>query len=199
MITNEQEILKKLRRPENDKAIAEIAVLISTEFQKVGGTLPSELVYQTALLMNMGETDSRIAHIYESSYNWKEHPEAIELNKLHGKYSVEMAEKMGISLSDEQKDVIEGHSKGEYDSALAQIIKISEVCKATESPRWYRGEKKEPAKSWEEVYEVLKEDKALNPAIIALAANSYGKEHFKPKENETDNSKNKVDDGDEGR
>lgn len=177
-----QFILEHLRRPENDKAISQIASLIAGEYQKVGGTIPSELVIQTALLMNLGETDSRIAHIYDSTYSWKDHPEAISLNKLHGSYSVEMAENIGINLSEEQKAVIEGHSKGDYSSALGQIIKIAEICKATESPRWYRGERKEPAKSWDEVYTVLKEDSDLNPAMIALTGNSYGKEHFNLKE-----------------
>lgn len=180
MFTPEQEkyIFEHLRRPENDKAISEIASLIATEFQKAGGNVSPELAVKTALLMNLGETDSRISHIYESTCNWREHPEAIDLNKLHGRYSVEMAESIGIDLSEEQKSVIEGHSKEEYYSALGQIIKIAEVCRATESPRWYRGEKKDPAKSWDEVYSVLKEDQALEPIMITLAGNSYGKEHF---------------------
>ena len=119
---------------------------------------------------------------YDESYSWKEHPEAKESNKLHGQYSVEMAERAGIELTEEQKAVIEGHSKGEYPSKLGQIIKIAEVCRATEMPRWYRGEKKEPAKSWEEVYSVLREDKLLDPTMIALAGNSYGVKHFTDKE-----------------
>lgn len=173
-------IEKHLRRPENEKGIAEIAESIAKEFQKVGGDIDHKIVRLTAYIMNLGETDERIAYIYDPSWNWKEHPEAIELNKQHGKYSVEMAEKIGIDLTEEQKEVIEGHSKQEYKTALAQIIKVAEICKATESPiRWYRGEKKEAAKSWNEVYEVLKEDKAINPAIIVIAANSYGKTRFK--------------------
>lgn len=180
MFTQEQEkyIFEHLRRPENDKAISQIASLIAKEFQKAGGNVSPELAIRVSLLMNLGETDSRIAHIYESTYNWKEHPEAINLNKLHGAYSVEMAESIGITLSEEEKAVIEGHSKGEYSSALGQIIEIAEVCKATESPRWYRGEKKEPSKSWDEVFSVLKEDSSLDPIFITLAGNSYGKEHF---------------------
>lgn len=183
MISQEQEkiIVEHLRRPENDKAIAQIAALIAKEFEKTGGSAPADMVEQTALLMNMGETDERISHIYEPSYNWKEHPEAIELNKLHGEYSIEMAEKLGIELSEEQKAVIAGHSKGNYSSMVAQIIKAAEVCRATETPRWYRGEKKEAAKSWEEVYSVLREDKELSLGIIALTGNSYGRGKFGPK------------------
>ena len=64
-----------------------------------------------------------------------------------------------------------------------RIIKISEICKATESPRWYRGEKKEPAKSWDEVYEILKEDESLLPQMVRLAEISYGKDRF-PKDKE---------------
>lgn len=184
MFTDEQKqfIQTHLRRPENDKDISKIAYLISTEFQKVDGEIQPEIAMQTALLMNLGETDSKISYIYDSSFNWKEHPEAINLNKMHGQYSVEMAEKIGIMLSDEQKSVIAGHSRNEYSSALGQIIKIAEICKATESQRWYRGEKKEPATSWEEVYSVLKEDSNLLPQMIKLAELSYGKERFKTKE-----------------
>ncbi len=180
MISQEQEklILEHSRRPENDKAIAQIAVQIAKEFEKTGGSAPENIVEQTALIMNIGETDERIAYIYDAACNWKEHPEAIELNKLHGEYSVEMAEKLGIELTEEQKAVISGHSKGEYPSTLAQIIKIAEICRATESPRWYRGEKKEAAKSWEEVNRVLREDKDIPLGLIALTANSYGKGKF---------------------
>lgn len=130
-----------LRRPENEKGIAKIAEIIAKEFQKVGGDIDPKIASLTAYIMNLGETDDRISYIYASDYNWKEHPEAIELNKKHGEYSVEMAEKIGIELTEEQKEVIEGHSKQEYKTALAQIIKVAEVCKATESPRWYRGER----------------------------------------------------------
>lgn len=181
MFNKEQKqfINEHLRRPENDIAIAKIAYQMVSEFEKVGGTISPELAQQTAILMNLGETDSRIAYIYDSSYNWKEHPEAIELNKLHGQYSVEMAESIGINLTEEQKSTITGHSKGEYSSALGQIIKIAEICKATESPRWYRGEKKEPAQTWGEVIDVLKEDPNLLPQMIRLAEVSYGKSHFK--------------------
>ena len=182
MFNKEQEefIFKHLRRPENDKGIAEISAEIAKELEKVGGApgVTPDIAKQTAILMNLGETDERIAYIYDSSCNWKEHPEAIQLNKLHGEYSVEMAEKIGIDLTEEQKNVISGHSKGEYNSALGQIIKISEICKATESPRWYRGEKKEPAKSWKEVYDVLKEDENLLPQMISLAEIAYGRTKF---------------------
>ncbi len=183
MFDKEQEefIFNHLRRPENDKGIAKIAAEMAQEIDKVGGApgVTPAIAMKTAILMNLGETDERIAYIYDASCNWKEHPEAIQLNKLHGEYSVEMAEKIGIELTEDQKNVISGHSKGEYNSALGQIIKISEICKATESPRWYRGEKKEPAKSWDEVYNVLKEDENLLPQMIRLAEISYGKNRFK--------------------
>ena len=84
----------------------------------------------------------------------------------------------GILLSEDQKAVISGHSKGEYHSSLGQIIKIAEVCKATENPRWYRGEQKPAAQSWEDVRSILKEDTSLPPQMIALAERSYGKQHF---------------------
>ena len=177
MFSNEQReyILKHLRRPDNDLEIAKIAQTLAKKYGKIS----DELVLDTASIMNLGETDSRIAHIYEVSCNWKEHPEAIDLNKLHGEYSVEMAESIGITLSEEQKQVISGHSRNEYSTVLGQIIKIAEICRATEQPRWYRGEKKDAAKSWDEVESVLLEDKGLSNDMIAIAKKSYGKQRFK--------------------
>lgn len=173
-----KKIRDHLRRPENDEGIAEIAKSMATEFQKRGGEVTPEVAEKTAYIMNIGETDERISYIYESDYKWNEHPDAIELNKLHGEYSVKMAEKMGIPLTDEQKETIEGHSRGEYNSNLAYIMKVAEMIKATESERWYRGEKKQAAKSWEEVLSVLREDKNIPPRIIEMARISYGEKHF---------------------
>ena len=88
MFNEEQEkfILNHLRRPENEKGIAKIATEIAQELEKVGGAagVSPSIAEQTAMLMNLGEMDNRIAYIYDSNYNWKEHPEAIELNKMHG-------------------------------------------------------------------------------------------------------------------
>ena len=127
MLSSEQKkmILNHLRRPENDLAISEIAGQIAQKFNKAGGNVDISEVEQTAILMNIGETDERIAYIYAEGYNWKEHPKAIDSNKLHGEYSVEMAEKFGIKLSDEQKQVIAGHSKGMYETPMAQIYSHS--------------------------------------------------------------------------
>lgn len=174
MLSIEQKdyIMKHLRRPENDADIAKIAYEIA---QKHGKVSP-EMAFVTATLMNLGETDPRIAGIY-SVKGWS--PEQIELNKKHGEYSVEMAESIGVPLTDEQRQVISGHSRGEYVSELGQIIKIAEVCRATEQPRWYNGVQKPAAKSWEEVESVLKEDKKLLPQMIEVAKKSYGKNRFK--------------------
>lgn len=60
---------------------------------------------------------------------------------------------------------------------MALIIKSAEVCRATETPRWSRGVKKEPAKSWEEVSSILEEE-GISPELIKIVANSYGKAKF---------------------
>lgn len=189
MFTEEQKeyIVCNLRRPENEIRISQIAFDIAEELRKTGVDIESELVKQTAMLMNLGETDPRISYIYDSEYNWKEHPEAIKLNKLHGKYSVEMAENNNIKLSEEQKRVIAGHSKGDYTTLLGEVIKIAEICRATESTRWYRGEKKAPANSWKEVQEILSEDELIKPQLIAIAENSYGRKQFKKTNNKEEN------------
>ena len=64
--------------------------------------------------------------------------EARQLNAQHGKYSVKMALEAGIPLTEEQKQIISGHSQNKYPNNLALIIKSAETCKATESPRWSR-------------------------------------------------------------
>ena len=58
-----------------------------------------------------------------------------------------------------------------------KIIKSAEICKATESPRWSRGEKKEAAQSWDEVSNILQKE-GISPELIRIVANSYGKERF---------------------
>lgn len=177
MLTKEQtqSIINHLRSPENELRISEIAKTIAVECNNAGYSISPEKIQETALLMNIGETDERISYIYNPSYNWKEHPEAVELNKLHGQYSVEMADSLGITLSDEQRSAIISHSEGKYSSTIAQIIKIAEICSATEKPRYYRGEKKQPAENWPDVSAILEKEGVLDPAIIALAGNSYGR------------------------
>ena len=46
-----------------------------------------------------------------------------------------MALDKGISLTEEQKQIISGHSQNIYPNDLARIIKSAEICRATESPR----------------------------------------------------------------
>lgn len=168
-----------LRRPENDIRISEVAKIIAEEFNKSGSTLDLNVVAETVLIMNLGECDPRISEIYEEGYSWKEHPEAIDLNKLHGQYSVEIAKSIGVYMTDEQENVITEHSKStEYTSELAKLIKISEVCVATENERFYRGEKKLAATSWNEV-KVLLEEHGFSEEDVSLTEKSYSKERFK--------------------
>ncbi len=170
-------VLKHLRRPENDLDISNIVEKIALEANKLGLDINSDYAQSTALLMNIGETNPEISYIYASDFSWKNHPEARQLNAKHGEYSVKMALEAGISLTEEQKQIIAGHSQNKYPNNLALIIKSAEICKATESPRWSRGEKKEAAKSWDEVSSILKEE-GISPELIQIVANSYGKERF---------------------
>lgn len=170
-------VLTHLRRPENDLDISNIVEKIVLEANKLGLNINSDYAQSTALLMNIGETNPEISHIYASDLSWKDHPEARQLNAQHGKYSVKMALEAGIPLTEEQKQIISGHSQNKYPNNLALIIKSAEICKATESPRWSRGEKKEAAKSWDEVSSILKEE-GISSELIQIVANSYGKERF---------------------
>ena len=170
-------VLKHLRRPENDLAISNIVEKIASEANKLGLDINSDYAQSTALLMNIGETNPEISYIYASDFSWKDHPEARQLNAQHGNYSVKMALEASIPLTEEQKQIISGHSQNKYPNNLALIIKSAEICKATESPRWSRGEKKEAAQSWDEVSNILQEE-GISPELIQIVANSYGKERF---------------------
>ena len=178
-LTDEQKkfVLNHLRRPENDLAISNIVEQIVSEANKSGLNIDSDYAQSTALLMNIGETHPYISHIYASNYSWKDHPEAKQLNAQHGEYSVQMALDKGISLTEEQKQIISGHSQNKYPNNLALIIKSAEICRATESPRWSRGTRKDAAKSWGEVSSILAEE-GISPQLIQLVANSYGKLRF---------------------
>ena len=107
-----------------------------------------ENVYNMAKVMNVWETDEEIAWIYDKSCNWREHPEAIELNKRHGEFSVKILESLGVELTADEKNEIIGVSKGEYSTLRAEILKAAEVYVATQRRRMYRGEMKD--KSTEE-------------------------------------------------
>ena len=178
-LTDEQKtfVLSHLRRPENDLAISNIVEEIALEANKSGLDIDSDYAQSTALLMNIGETHPDISYIYASDYSWKDHPEAKQLNARHGKYSVQMALDKGISLTEEQKQIISGHSQNIYPNDLALIIKSAEICRATESPRWSRGTRKDPAKSWSEVSSILDEE-GISSKLIQIVANSYGKLRF---------------------
>ena len=178
-LTDEQKtfVLNHLRRPENDLAISNIVEQIVSEANKSGLNIDSDYAQSTALLMNIGETYPGISHIYASDYSWKDHPEARQLNAQHGEYSVQMALDEGISLTEEQKQIISGHSQNKYPNDLALIIKSAEICRATETPRWSRGTRKDPAKSWDEVSSILAKE-GISPQLIQLVSNSYGKLRF---------------------
>lgn len=203
MFSTEQReyIIRHLRRPDNDLKIAEIAKSIA----KTHKEYPSELVLDTAFIMNLGETHPDISFIYEPTRSFRdvlkyenektEIQESLErirnrlqkaeeltgwdLNNLHGEFSVQMAKSIGINLTEEQEQVISGHSKGEYTSPLGQIIKIAEVCRATEQPRKFDGKEMPPASSWSEVENMLQKTKGLSPDMISIARESYGKQRFK--------------------
>ena len=188
-LINEQKafVLNHLRRPENDLEISNIVKKIISEANKSGLNIDSDYAQQTALLMNIGETHPDISYIYANDFSWKDHPEARQLNARHGEYSVKMALDAGIPLTEEQIQIISGHSQNKYPNQLALIIKLAEVCRATESPRWSRGAKKDAAKSWREVSSILKEEN-ISPELIAIVANSYGKIRFHNEAEITQNS-----------
>lgn len=107
-------VLNHLRRPENDLAISNIVKQITSEANQSGLNIDSDYAQSTALLMNIGETHPDISYIYDSNFSWKDHPEARNLNAKHGEYSVKTAQEAGIPLTEEQIQIMSGHSKNQY-------------------------------------------------------------------------------------
>lgn len=80
------------------------------------------------------------------------------LNSERGSKSVEMAQQLGIQLDPEMIEAIEATSKGKSVNLMAVLMKVAQTYEAVKHPRWSRGEKKEAAKNFEEVEEILREE-----------------------------------------
>lgn len=165
--SKEKLILNSLLKPEKEIRIAKIAKSIAEELNNSGFSIPIDIVYDTALIMNLGQ--KQISYIYKKNYDWDKHPKAKELNKKHGEFSVKKAEALGIELTNLQKEVIEKHSKGDYPYMLGLILKTAEICESALKKRKYNNQFQKPAKTWEEVEKILKEDPKISPRIFPYA------------------------------
>ena len=91
------------------------------------------------------------------------------LDKMSFAFSVKKAEALGIELTNLQKEVIEKHSKGDYPYMLGLILKTAEICESALKRRKYNNKFQEPAKTWEDVEKILKEDSKISPRIFPYA------------------------------
>ena len=157
---------KREQEQECAEFVKELVIAYNRNLRKEDQIDP-EKIYNMARVMNVGETHEEIAWIYDRSCNWREHPEAIELNKRHGECSVKILEELGVGLTSKEKEEIAGVAKGIYPSLRAQILKAGEVYVATQRKRVYRGERKDESTE-EEMEEILKENGIFMPIINVL-------------------------------
>lgn len=160
-------VISSLINPKKELKVAQIAVAIAREAQKNGFDISCDLAFDSAILMNLGQ--GPISYIYAKGYSWDKHPEARDLNSKHGEMSVKIAEEFGIELTPMQKEAIIMHCKKEYSNALCQILKIAETYEAVQHKRLFDNKIKKPARSWEEIENILREDKTISQEMIEIS------------------------------
>ena len=160
-------VMKNQRSPESAKGLADVV-------EKLAGRYPNKEELQATpeelrnmlLIANIGEHHPDMfvegVSIYSTEYGkWDESEKgqkAKALNAVRGSKSVEMAQSVGIELTPEMLEAIEATSKGKSVNLMAVLMKAAQTYKAVQQPRWSRGVKKEAAKNFEEVEEILKEE-----------------------------------------
>ena len=163
-LTKEQKeyVMKHQRSAEDVKKVAEIAGKFVERYpSKEALEVTPEELSNILLIANIGEHHLDMSpngvNIYSPEYGaWGE--EERKLNASRGSKSVEMAQEIGIGLTPKMIDAIEATSKGKSTNLMALLMKAAQTYKAVQQPRWSRGVKKEAAKNFEEVEEILREE-----------------------------------------
>lgn len=155
----QKEYLEKNKRGNIDK-VAATAKTIASNFPGDLDFLPEDMEH-LLYIFSIGETHEKMfvdgVSIYSKEYGpWDD--KARELNSQRGAYSVEIAVNEGISLNQEEIQAVESMSSGKNINLRALIMKVAQTYEAVKFPRWSRGEKKEPAKDFDEVSEILQEE-----------------------------------------
>lgn len=129
-------------------------------------------------VMNLGEDDPRLQAIYAKKETWtKEDRQEV---RNHGQYSVDILTQFGTILRPEEKDAIIGHSRNEYPTPEAFVIKTAEVCAAMSFSRYTKEGPKKAAESFLQIAEVLKKE-GIQQNFIDIASEVYEEFHIKGK------------------
>lgn len=160
-------VMKNQRSPENAEKLARLVKKLAERYPNKGDlhVTPEELS-QILLITNIGEyhPDMLIdgVSIYSEEFGkWDDSErgkKAKELNATRGSKSVEMAQQLGIQLEPEIIQAIEATSQGKSVNLMAVLMKVAQTYEAVKHPRWSRGVKKEAAKDFNEVEEILREE-----------------------------------------
>ena len=160
-------IMNHQRSPENAYKVSETLRKLAERYPDKDElqVMPEELK-NILLIANIGEhhPDMYIdeVSIYSKEFGkWDDSDrgkKAKDLNAQRGSKSVEMAQQLGIKLEPEMVEAIEASSQGKSVNLMSVLMKAAQTYEVVKSPRWSRGEKKEPAKNFEEVEEILKEE-----------------------------------------
>lgn len=160
-------IMNHQRSPENAHKVSETLRKLAERYpNKDELQVTPEELKNILLIANIGEHHPDMSidgvSIYSKEFGkWDDSErgkKAKALNSQRGSKSVEMAQQLSIKLEPEMVEAIEANSRGKSVNLMAVLMKAAQTYEAVKSPRWSRGEKKEPAKNFEEVEEILKEE-----------------------------------------
>ena len=165
-LTNEQKEYLENNRKGNIYSVAYTAKTLAARYPEKIDFNPEDLQY-LLYIFSIGETHEALyidkegngekVSIYSKEYGpWDD--KARELNKTRGALSVELAQREGISLSEDEIQAVESMSTGGNINLMAIMMKMAQTYEAVKHPRWSRGEKKEPAKDFNEVSEILQDE-----------------------------------------
>ena len=199
-LTKEQQdfVMSKQLDPEKNLQVANTVGAICEKIgeQKLGFT--SDDIQRICLISNIGQMHPDMyvngVNIYSREYgSWKEdNGIAGKLNSNRGNYSIQMAEEQGIELSDEEKETIEGTSRGRASNLMSSMVKIAQTYIAVQRERWANGVEKGPAKDFSEISGYLREtideiseqfemDPQLVEDVIRASGEVYRKTHQQEK------------------
>lgn len=160
-------VMNHQKSPENVREVAEVLRKLAERYpnNEELHVTPEELK-NMLLIANIGEHHPDMfidgVSIYSKEFGkWDDSErgkQAKALNAQRGSKSVQMAQELGIELTPEMVEAIEATSQGKSVNLMAVLMKAAQTYEAVKHPRWSRGEKKEPAQSFEEVEEILREE-----------------------------------------
>ena len=200
-LTKEQQdfVMSKQLDPEKNLQVANTVGAICEKIgeQKLGFT--SDDIQRICLISNIGQMHPDMyvngVNIYLYDGPWDEKARTLNLNR--GEYSVQMAEKQGIKLSDDEKETIKGTSRGRASNLMSSMIKIAQTYIAVQRKRWNDNKDKGPIKDFDKIADELRvtideisEQFEMDPQLVEDVIKASGEVYRKTHQQE------KVDHGD---